>query len=133
MIVTHRRLRAPLAMLLITVLAASAASAPAGRFHTRLVKSTPSKDTLLAAAPVALELWFSERIDLAASRVQLVDAAAKVVPLAPLTQIAAQTDAPVVARITGPVAPGSYTVNWSAASGDGHAVKGSFGFRVRKP
>ena len=120
-------------MLLIAVLAASAASVPAGRFHTRLVKSTPSKDTLLAAAPVALELWFSEQIDLAASRVQLVDAAAKVVPLAPLTQIAAQTDAPVVARIAGPVAPGSYTVNWSAASGDGHAVRGSFGFTVRKP
>lgn len=131
MTATRRHLRSPLAALLIAVLAASAATTPAERFHTRLVKSTPAKDTVLTAAPAALELWFSERIDLAASRVQLIDASAKSVPLAPLTQSTAGTEAPVVARITGPVAPGRYTVNWSAASGDGHAVKGSFGFTVR--
>lgn len=126
------RLRLPFAALLVAVLAATAASAPAERFHTRLLKSTPAKDTVLAAAPAALELWFSEKVDLAASRVQLVDAAAKVVTTAALTQAAAE-NAPVVARITGAMADGAYTVNWSAASGDGHAVKGSFGFTVKRP
>ncbi len=128
-----RSLRLPLAALVVAVLATVAASAPAERFHTRLVKSAPAKDTVLAAAPAALELWFSEKIDLAASRVQLVDAAAKPVPTAAITRDDSKPNEPVVARITGPVADGVYTVNWSAASGDGHPVKGSFNFTVKKP
>jgi methionine-rich copper-binding protein CopC len=129
---TSLRLRLPFAALLVAVLAATAASVPAERFHTRLLRSTPAKDSVIAAAPAAIELWFSEKVDLAASRVQLVDASAKVVTTAALTQAAGE-GTPVVARITGPVADGVYTVNWSAASGDGHAVKGSFGFTVKRP
>lgn len=128
-----RSLRLPLAALLVAVLATAAASTPAARFHTRLVRSAPAKDAVLTAAPAALELWFSEKIDLAASRVQLVDAAAKPVPTAAITRDDSKPDQPVVARITGPLANGVYTVHWSAASGDGHPVRGSFSFTVKTP
>ncbi len=129
-----RFLRSPrlaLTALLVAVAAATAASAPAARFHTRLVKSAPAKDTTIAAAPKALELWFSERIDLKASRVRLTDATGKAVELASLTRDDAAENAPVVAGITGTMAAGQYTVNWAAASGDGHPVQGSFNFTVR--
>ena len=55
------------------------------------------------------------------------------VTTAALTRDDAATDAPVVVRITGPVVDGVQTVNWSAASGDGHPVKGSFTFTAKKP
>ena len=106
---------------------------PVERFHTRLVKSAPAKDTVLAAAPASVQLWFSEQIDLTTSRVQLVDAAAKPVPTAALTRDDTKADQPVVARVSGALANGVYTVNWSTASDDGHAVKGSFNFTVKKP
>jgi cytochrome c peroxidase len=126
-----RSFRLPLAALAIALLAAAAT--PAERFHTRLVKSNPAKDAVVATAPAALELWFSEKIDLAASRVQLVGPGGTAVTTAALTRDDAATDAPVVVRITGPVVDGVQTVNWSAASGDGHPVKGSFTFTVKKP
>lgn len=130
--IQSRPLRAAITITLL-LLAATAASASAGRFHTRLVKSTPAKDAVVAAAPAALELWFSERIDLAASRVQLVGPGGAAVATAALTRNAAVPDAPVVVRITGPVVDGVQTVHWSAASGDGHAVRGSFSFTVKTP
>lgn len=89
------------------------------------------KDTTLAAAPKAIELWFSERIDLKASRVRLTDAAGKVVALSPLTHDAGTEGAPVVASVTGAMGAGVFTVQWSASSGDGHPVRGSFSFTVR--
>jgi methionine-rich copper-binding protein CopC len=129
---TLRLLRAPLAALVIALLA-GAAAAPAERFHTRLVKSNPSKDTVLTASPEKLELWFSEKIDLAQSRVQLVGAGDKVVHLTPITRDDSKPDQPVVATLLADLAPGTYTVNWSASSGDGHPVRGGFRFSVRAP
>jgi len=132
-----RTLRLPLAALLAVVVL-SAAARPraerfAERFHPRLEKSNPAKDTVLAAAPATIELWFSERVDLAASRVQVVDVAQKPVTLAPLWHDEAKKDGPVVAQVKAPMAPGKYTVNWVAAGSDGHPVRGSFGFTIRAP
>ena len=126
-----RRLRLPLAALLAVAVLSAAARPRAERFHTHLEKSNPSKDTVLTAAPAAIELWFNEKVDLAMSRVQVVDAAQKAVALAPLSRDEAKKDAPVVAQVKAPMAPGAYTVNWVAAGADGHPAKGSFGFTIR--
>ena len=47
------------------------------------------------------------------------------------TQDATKAGAPVVGRVPAPLADGKYTLHWTAASGDGHAVKGSFGFAIK--
>lgn len=111
----------------------AAAAAPAERFHTRLVKSIPSKDTTVTSSPEKLELWFSEKIDLQQSRIQLTDAANKVMHTLPITRDDSKPDQPVVAVLLAELPSGVYTVNWSAASGDGHPVRGGYRFTVKTP
>lgn len=134
-----RTLRLPFAALILAVLVGAAASRPAhdlapdAPFHTRLVKSIPSKDTTLTESPASLQLWFSERIELPISKVQLVGPGNRVVPTADLTRDDRKPDAPVVALLVTELAPGSYVVNWTAGSADGHAVKGAYRFTVKAP
>jgi hypothetical protein len=98
--------------------------------HTRLLRSIPGKDSVIASSPATIQLWFSEKIELGLSRVR-IEGAGKTVALSPLTQNASVADAPVVGRVPAPLADGTYTVHWTAASGDGHSVKGSFGFTIK--
>lgn len=101
------------------------------RRHTKLVKSVPAKDSTVSTSPEALQLWFNERIELSISKVQLVGPDQKAVPLAALTRDDSRKDPPVVARLVTDLADGAYVVNWTAASADGHAVKGSYRFFVK--
>jgi methionine-rich copper-binding protein CopC len=138
-----RFLRLPLAALVLAVLAGAAAprSAPPtpvlapvlAPLHTRLVKSIPAKDTTLTESPAALQLWFSEKIELPISKVQLVGPGNRVVPTANITRDDTKPDAPVVALLVTELAAGTYVVNWTAGSADGHAVKGAYRFTVKTP
>ncbi len=132
---TLRRTLLPTLVLLAALAASSLAVTPAeaARRHTRLLKSIPSKDTTLTGTPESLQLWFSERIDLAQSRVQLLGANERAIPLSAITRDDSRPDQPVVAKLMTDLAPGTYTVNWSAASGDGHPVRGGFRFTVKAP
>jgi methionine-rich copper-binding protein CopC len=108
-----------------------APGADAARRHTRLLKSLPAKDTVLAVSPASVELWFSEPIELSVSRIRLVAADGKPVPLGALGQRGGDAAAPVTATLAAPVGDGVYTVHWTAASKDGHAVKDSYSFTIR--
>ena len=115
-----------------TTAATSRPSAEESAFrHTRLLRSLPTADSVIKASPTTVQLWFSEKIELGLSRVRVIDAAGKSVSIAPLTQDATKANAPVVGRVPTPLADGVYTVNWTAASADGHAVKGTFNFTIR--
>ena len=130
-----------LGALFVTVAATSAAndaatgdaerSDAAAVRHTRLLRSIPGKDSVITASPATIQLWFSEKIELGLSRVRIEGAGGKSVALSPLTQDASAADAPVVGRVPSPLADGTYTLHWTAASRDGHAVKGSFGFTIK--
>lgn len=98
--------------------------------HLRLVKSEPADHDTLSAAPSAIRLWFSQRAELRTTRVTVHSAAGDTVALGALTR-GAGTDAPVVAPIVRAPADGAYTVEWRTMAGDGHIVRGSFGFVVR--
>jgi copper resistance protein C len=115
---------------LVTIAAAAPARLAPALWHVQLVKSDPAANDTLATAPKAIQLWFSETVELPITRVKLADDAGAAVPLAPLTRDAAR-GAPVAAAITKPLAAGSYVVTWSTAAADGHAAKGSFGFVVK--
>ncbi len=127
-----------LGLLLVAVLATTAATVDARATvresalrHTRLLRSIPLADSATSASPATVQLWFSEKIELGLSRVRIVGADGKSVSIAPLTQDATKAGAPVVGRVPAPLADGKYTLHWTAASGDGHAVKGSFGFAIK--
>ena len=129
---TLSALRIPFAALAAAVRVVTAAARPAAtdRFHTRLVKSVPTKDSVLATSPVSIRLWFSEPIELRVSKIRLESSAALAVALGSLRQDASTTDAPMTAAITQPLVAGTYTVYWTAASRHGDAAKGSYAFQV---
>ena len=93
--------------------------------HAKLQSSTPAADAQLAAAPKTLTLNFSEAAQLALLKLSTngtdvpvaVDKSAKASQTFTLT--------------LPPLAPGKYTVQWSAvAADDGHVTKGTFTFSV---
>jgi methionine-rich copper-binding protein CopC len=116
----------------VAVLAAvsvAIAATPAMR-HTKLVKSAPAADESVATSPKQLELWFSEAIEMPVSSVKLTTGET-VVETGKLTRDDKVKDAPVVATIAKPLAPGKYTVAWVAGSKDGHPAKGTYDFTVK--
>ncbi len=123
---SHAR-RAALAVLLaLSVLAAGGATVAA---HALLLSSDPAANAVLASAPTAVTLTFTEPPDPRLSSVRVLDVAG-----------AAETTGPAVvgnggaSTLTAPLAPlpnGVYTVAWRTVSAaDGHATAGSFAFSV---
>ena len=104
--------------------------ADAARRHTRLVRSIPARDSVIATAPTRVQLWFNEAIELKVSRLRLDGPAAKGVALQPLER-ADSKDAPVTAPLPAGLTDGRYVVHWSTASKDGHVVRDSFAFTLR--
>jgi copper resistance protein C len=105
-------------------LAATAASA-----HAHLVAATPAVGATVTAAS-EVRLKFSEGVEPRFSKIALTGADGAAVALG-----AAKTesgDATVfVAPIAKPLAPGVYTVRWSAVSTDTHHSQGDFSFTVK--
>ena len=99
--------------------------------HIGLASSVPAKDAHLMTAPSEIRLTFTGPIDVAKAGVELVTSDAKAVALDSLRAV---TDSPrvAVARITGTMAGGNYTVKWNAVARDGAKGTGSFGFMYMK-
>jgi methionine-rich copper-binding protein CopC len=98
--------------------------------HTRLLRSEPVQDSIARVAVTELRLWFSEPLDLAVTRVRLFDASRAPIQTAALARAAA-SDAPIVVALSAALSDGSYSVEWSTSSKDGHPVRGTFRFSVR--
>jgi methionine-rich copper-binding protein CopC len=113
-----------------SAVAIAAAPVDAARRHTRLVRSVPARDSVIATAPARLQLWFNEPIELKVSRLRLDGPAARGVALQPLER-AETADAPVTAPLPAALGDGRYVVHWSTASKDGHVVRDSFAFTLR--
>lgn len=93
--------------------------------HAKLQSSTPAADAKLAAAPKTLTLNFSEAAQLAV--LKLSSNGTDVPITVDKTAKASQTFTLALPAL----APGKYTVQWSAvAADDGHVTKGSFVFSV---
>jgi methionine-rich copper-binding protein CopC len=93
--------------------------------HAKLQSSSPAQDAHLAEAPKTLALTFNE-----AAQVAVL----KLLGGGKAISIAVDKNAKASASFTFPLpvlAPGSYTVQWTAvAAGDGHVTKGSFVFSI---
>lgn len=117
-------LRTAAVMLLVVPVVAGAAMR-----HLALKKSAPMKDETIAEAK-DIKLWFTEKAELATTKVRVIHAAKDTVAVGKLTQ-GADKDAPIVAPIAKKLVSGAYMVEWSTMSHDGHPVKGSYGFTVK--
>jgi methionine-rich copper-binding protein CopC len=93
--------------------------------HARLQSSSPADNAQLPAAPPTLSLNFSEAAQLATLKLLLEG---KEIPIA-LDKNAKPGQSFTLTLPT--LAPGSYTVQWTAvAADDGHVTKGTFKFSI---
>jgi methionine-rich copper-binding protein CopC len=99
--------------------------APLLRAHAALERTDPKDGAMLTASPAYVQLWFSEKPDLALSSIEVTGPSGKVA-LGPVYAI----DKALGATVKGDLAPASYKVAWQTAGDDGHVQKGEFSFMV---
>lgn len=97
--------------------------------HAELVNSSPAANAAIKSAPAELRLGFSERVEIAFSKVSFTGAAKEKVETGPMT-LDAKDDKVLVVPVRTPLAPATYSVEWSVVSADGHKSKGGFHFTV---
>ena len=121
-----RHLRRALTALATVALAASAVGF--ARFHTHLVRAEPGIDAHVSTPPTTLRLWFSEKPELAVTKVTLVNAEGATLALGPLSMSNATDTAAVVVPVRAQLTPGRYTVRWRVMARDGHPARGTYAF-----
>ena len=113
----------------IAVLLGATCFASTAFAHARLEASDPKAGSVLAAAPKTVRLTFNEALEPSFSKIAVVDAANAAVAV---SHVDVDKSNPKVMTATLPPLPaGQYRVQWSAVTGDGHKVKGEFGFSVK--
>ena len=128
--VVTRALRRPLIALvatLVTLVALVAGAAPAWA-HAELIATEPADNEIVATAPAAITLRFSEQVETALGAIRLFDATGEPVEVGDSVRVAGDRDAvqvklPALAR-------GTYLVAWRVTSADAHPIQGSYLFSV---
>ncbi len=93
--------------------------------HADLIGSEPAAGSTVAASPGTVRLSFSQPLA-SASTVQLFTGQFQ--PVTGLTTSVAGSE--LQALVGRPLAPATYTVQWTAVTEDGHSTEGSFQFAV---
>ena len=118
-----------LSRFLIAALTALSVS-PAGA-HARLDRTAPAAGSAVHKSPPQLKLWFSERLEPAFSKVQVLDRNGKQVDKG--DPEVDRADAKLLQVSLPTLAPGTYRVKWRVVSVDTHVSKGDFTFNVVAP
>ncbi|OYW40666.1 MAG: copper resistance protein CopC [Brevundimonas sp. 12-68-7] len=95
--------------------------------HARVVATTPAASATVTSTR-AIAVTFSDRVAPAFSGLDLVTATGARIGV---TSSVSEDGKTISGRTAGALAAGSYTVNWRAASNDGHRMTGTFAFTVR--
>jgi len=105
-------------------------SVPAGALaHAELLLASPGPGIGLAQAPAAVVIKFSEPLNFALSRIEVLDASGVDVGSGPTEAVVG--DAQAMRRPLGLLPTGQYTVRWTSVSAlDGHTLRGSYSFAV---
>ncbi|MFF7637320.1 FixH family protein [Kitasatospora sp. NPDC008050] len=114
---------------LLLLLLGTAAPASA---HAALLQTDPAQNSVVASAPTAVTLTFSEGVTLAGDSVRVLDPAGKPVDTGNPTHAGGKDDTATVGLRPG-LGNGTYTVAWRAVSADTHPVGGAFTFSVGAP
>ncbi len=110
---------------LVTLLLWLALAATPALAHATLVSSEPAAGTTVSDRLRGITLTFDEPLG-AGSHVDLYSGAFQAV-----AGVTSSVDGPVLrAALAAPLAPGNYTVQWTAVSADGHSAEGSYQFAV---
>lgn len=99
--------------------------------HPKLRKSVPAAGDTLRVSPAAVTLAFSERVELAMSRIEITDERNVVIALSALSHGSDRSS--LVAMPLHALAPGAYRLSWRMVGPDGHPTTGNFPFTVLGP
>ena len=109
------------------------ASAPiSGPAHVALSRAEPGIDTTITDSPAHLRLWFSERISLSATTVE-IRGPRKPAPALSSPRIDRVAGDPVTVDIRGVLQPGVYRVRWQTVAEDGDPGEGTYRFTLAAP
>ena len=97
--------------------------------HAKLEGSIPKANAIVASAPKEVRLQFNEPLEMAFSKIKLVDG--KGAAIQPLKVDLDQANAKVMVASLPALPPGAYRVQWTTLTRDGHKVKGEFSFQVK--
>ncbi|WP_316521982.1 FixH family protein [Kitasatospora brasiliensis] len=128
---THRRIVGVLGVLgaLLALMLAGAGPASA---HATLDSTDPRQNSVVATAPQAVTLTFSESVSLSGDSVRVLDPAGKPVDTGNPAHADGKGNTARVG-LKGGLANGTYTVAWRAVSDDSHPVGGAFTFSIGAP
>lgn len=97
--------------------------------HAKLESSMPQANSVVSPAPTQVRLQFSDPLELPFSKVKLVDEKGTIVEPSKIAVDGANPKA-LVATVPA-LHSGTYRVQWSSVTRDGHKVKGEFAFQVK--
>jgi methionine-rich copper-binding protein CopC len=115
-------------LLRLLALACAYVLASSALAHAFLDRATPAVGSTVRGPPARVTLRFSERLEPAFSKVQVLDASGKRVDKNDAAP--SPDDATVLSVSVPPLAPGRYTVKWRVLSVDTHVTEGDFTFDV---
>lgn len=104
--------------------------APAAWAHAVLKAATPASGAAVPAGVHELRLTFNEPLEAGFCKIQVTDGGAKAVAVKAVKAVDGDPTSLVV-PLEAAVAPGTYTVRWSAMGHDGHRTKGDYKFTVK--
>lgn len=122
--------RTPVWLLALLFAAVSLVAAPATvQAHAELLLASPGPGIGLAQAPAAVVIKFSEPLNLALSRIEVLDSSGTDVGSGPTAAVTGDPQA--MRRPLGLLMTGQYLVRWTSVSAlDGHTLRGSYSFAV---
>lgn len=97
--------------------------------HADLASATPADGATLDAPPAEITLTFTEGLSASKASFKVVDASGATV----LTARPAKDGAASMTADGSALAPGAYTIKWTAAAQDGHTTRGQLRFTVAAP
>jgi len=115
--------------LVIAVVLAALAAAPAAFAHAILQASDPGSNSVVRTSPKTVSLRFNEAVETAFGSIRVYDCGGGRVDSG---KIVRPTKDSVAVTIDRRLAQGTYTVTWRVISADSHPVAGAFVFNVKK-
>ncbi|MDJ0390952.1 copper homeostasis periplasmic binding protein CopC [Roseomonas sp. E05] len=97
--------------------------------HAHLTAAEPAGNASVSSPPGALQLHFSEGLELEFSGVRLLGADGTAVPTGK-PSLAPNDDRTLSVPLQGVRTPGPYVVEWHVLSTDGHTTHGTYRFTV---
>jgi len=116
-------------ILSIAALAAASAMAAPAFAHAKLQSSDPQAGSTLGAAPKQVRLKFNEALEPAFSKITLLGAGNREIPVAGTA--VDKADPSVMTAQLPALGAGAYRLRWSTMTHDGHKTKGEVAFTVK--